>query len=96
MPHLEIDAERMCQNLDLTNGLIFSEAITAALGEKIGRSQARKLVDSAIERAVKEKLSLRTVLDENPEIKKHLSPKELDKLFDPGITRARRANSSTA
>lgn len=83
VPHLEIDAERMCQNLDLTNGLIFSEAITAALGEKIGRSQARKLVDSAIERAVKEKLSLRTVLDENPEIKKHLSPKELDKLFDP-------------
>jgi 3-carboxy-cis,cis-muconate cycloisomerase len=83
VPHLEIDAQRMRQNLDLTNGLIFSEAITAALGEKIGRSQARKLIDAAAERAAKEKLSLRRVLDENPEITKHLSTQEFDKLFDP-------------
>jgi 3-carboxy-cis,cis-muconate cycloisomerase len=83
MPHLEIDVQRMRQNLDLSNGLIFAEAVTAALGEKIGRSQARKLLDSANERAAKEKLSLRKVLDENPEIKKHLSPQELDRLFDP-------------
>jgi 3-carboxy-cis,cis-muconate cycloisomerase len=83
VPSLEIDVQRMRQNLDLTDGLIFSEAITAALGEKIGRSQARQLLDSASERAAKEKLSLRKVLDENPEIKKHLSPQELEKLFDP-------------
>ena len=83
VPHLEIDIERMRQNLDLTNGLIFSEAITAALGEKVDRSQARKLVDSASERAAKEKRPLRKALDENPEITKHLSPQELEKLFNP-------------
>jgi 3-carboxy-cis,cis-muconate cycloisomerase len=83
MPHLEIDIERMRQNLDLTNGLIFAESITAALGERISRSQARKLLDTAVERAAKEKCGLRKVLDENPEIKKHLSPQELEKLFDP-------------
>ncbi len=83
VPHLEIDVARMRHNLDLTNGLIFSEAITAALGEKIDRSLARQLLDSASKRAAKEKLSLRKVLDENPEITKHLSPQELEKLFDP-------------
>jgi 3-carboxy-cis,cis-muconate cycloisomerase len=83
VPHLEIDVERMRQNLDLTNGQIFSEAITAALGEKIGRSHARKLLDTASERAAKENRPLRHVLDENPEIRQHLSPQELEKLFDP-------------
>ncbi len=84
VPNLEIDVQRMRRNLDLTNGLIFSEAITAALGKKIGRSQARKLLESASKSAAKEKLSLRKVLDENPEIKKHLSSQELEKLFNPG------------
>jgi 3-carboxy-cis,cis-muconate cycloisomerase len=84
VPHLEINVERMRQNLDMTDGLIFSEAVTAALGEKIGRSQARQLLDAASERATKEKLSLRKVLDEDPEINKHLSPQELERLFDPG------------
>jgi 3-carboxy-cis,cis-muconate cycloisomerase len=83
VPHLEIDVQRMRHNLDLTNGLIFSEAMAAALGEKIGRSQARKLIDAASERATKEKGGLRKVLDENSEITKHLSPQELKKLFDP-------------
>jgi len=83
VPQLEIDVQRMRQNLDLTNGLIFAESITAALGERISRSQARKLLDTAVERAAKEKCGLRKVLDENPEIKKHLSPQELEKLFDP-------------
>jgi 3-carboxy-cis,cis-muconate cycloisomerase len=83
VPQLEIDVQRMRQNLDLTNGLIFAEAVTAALGEKIGRSQARTLLDAASERAAKEQLSLRNVLDENPVITKHLSAPELEKLFDP-------------
>src|SRR5450432_98231 len=73
VPQLEIDVQCMRQNLDLTNGLIFAEAVTAALGERISRSQARKLLDTAVERAAKEKCGLRKVLDENPEIKKHLS-----------------------
>ena len=37
---LEIDAERMRSNLDVTQGLIMAEAVTTALGAKLGRDQA--------------------------------------------------------
>ncbi len=83
LPRLEIDVERMQRNLCSTQGLIYAEAITAALGEKIGRLQARQLIDAATARAIAEKRPLRNVLEDNPEIKKQLLPQDLDRLFDP-------------
>jgi 3-carboxy-cis,cis-muconate cycloisomerase len=83
VPRLEIDVKRMRENLELTKGLIFAESITAALGEKINRSEARDLIDAASERAVKEKRHLRDVLHDNQKIATHLSSDQLDKLFDP-------------
>jgi 3-carboxy-cis,cis-muconate cycloisomerase len=82
-PRLEIDVQRMRENLELTRGLIFAEAITAALGEKIDRSQARELIEAASERATKEKRHLRDVISDDQKIAKHLSSDQLDKLFDP-------------
>ena len=83
VPRLEIDVKRMRENLELTKGLIFAEAITAVLGEKIPRSQARELIDAASERAIKEKRHLRDVLCDDQKIATHLSSDQLDKLFDP-------------
>ena len=83
VPRLEIDVKRMRENLNLTKGLIFAEAITAAFGEKIGRSQARELIDAASERAIKEKRHLRDVINDDEKIAKHLSADQLDNLFDP-------------
>jgi 3-carboxy-cis,cis-muconate cycloisomerase len=83
VPRLEIDVQRMRENLELTRGLIFAEAITAALGEKINRSQARELIDAASERAIKEKRHLRDVISDDQKIAKHLTVQQLDKLFDP-------------
>jgi 3-carboxy-cis,cis-muconate cycloisomerase len=82
VPRLEIDVARMRENLDLTKGLIFAEAITAALGEKISRSQARELIDAASERAIKEKCHLRDVINDDQKIAKHLSTDQLDSLFE--------------
>jgi 3-carboxy-cis,cis-muconate cycloisomerase len=82
VPRLEIDVQRMRENLELTKGLIFAEAITAALGEKISRSQARELIDAASTRALKEKLHLRDVINDDQKIAKHLSADQLDHLFD--------------
>jgi 3-carboxy-cis,cis-muconate cycloisomerase len=82
VPRLEIDVERMRQNLNLTKGLIFAEAITAALSEKISRSQARELLDAASERAIKERRNLRDVINDDQKIAKHFSADDLDKLFD--------------
>ena len=83
IPRLEIDVKRMGENLELTKGLIFAEAVSAALGEKINRSQARELMDTASERAIKEKRHLRDVISDDQEIAKHLPAQQLDKLFDP-------------
>jgi 3-carboxy-cis,cis-muconate cycloisomerase len=83
VPRLEIDVKRMRENLERTRGLIFAEAITAALGEKISRRHARELVDAASERAITEKRHLRDVVNDDRKIAEHLPAQQLDKLFDP-------------
>src|SRR6202022_2313773 len=83
VPRLEIDVKRMRENLELTKGLTFAEAIATKLGEKISRSHARELIDAASERAIKEKRHLRDVINDDQKIAKHFSPQQLDKLFDP-------------
>jgi 3-carboxy-cis,cis-muconate cycloisomerase len=83
VPHLEIDVKRMRENLQLTKGLIFAEAVTTALGEKINRSEARELIDAASEQAIKEKRHLRDVINNDQKIAKHFSSDQLDNLFDP-------------
>jgi adenylosuccinate lyase len=44
---LEVDAARMRSNLDTAHGLIMAEAVTFALAEKLGKSEAHHLVEEA-------------------------------------------------
>ena len=80
---LEIDAERMRENLAATHGLIFAEAVTMALGRHIGRMPAYQLIEGACRRAVEEQRPLRDVLNTDPSVTAHLPGSELDRLFDP-------------
>jgi 3-carboxy-cis,cis-muconate cycloisomerase len=80
---IEIDAARMVENLEATRGLILAEAVTMALGGKLGRLQAHQLVEEACRRAVGGKRHLRDVLAEDPEVRKHLSAADLERLLDP-------------
>jgi 3-carboxy-cis,cis-muconate cycloisomerase len=80
---LEIDPERMRQNLDVTHGLIFAEAVTMALAEKMPRSDAHELVQLASKRALRERRELRSALAEDAIVKASLSEAELDRLFTP-------------
>jgi 3-carboxy-cis,cis-muconate cycloisomerase len=82
LPGLEIDAEHMKRNLDLTDGLLFAEAVSMALAEKIGKAQAHDLVQAACMRALKEKRGLRPILSGDPRISAHLSATDLDRLFN--------------
>ncbi len=75
------DAERMRHNLDLTQGQIMAEAVTMALGAKIGRQAAYEVVERACRAAGKR--HLRAVLEQDGVIGAHLSTKELDRAFDP-------------
>lgn len=84
LPHLEIDGQRMRRNLDLTQGLVFAEAVSMALGQKIGKPQAHEMIEAACKRALQEKRELRAILGEDAKVSAHLSPAELDRLFEPG------------
>jgi 3-carboxy-cis,cis-muconate cycloisomerase len=83
-PLLEIDTERMKQNLEATRGLIYAEAVSMALAEQIGKSDAHRLVEAASARATKQRRHFRDVLAEDAQVSKHLSPGALAELFDPG------------
>ena len=80
---LEVDAARMRVNLDATGGLIMAEAVTFALAEEIGKSDAHHLVEAAAKKAVAGKQHLRDVLASDPKVTAHLGADKLAKLFDP-------------
>jgi 3-carboxy-cis,cis-muconate cycloisomerase len=80
---LDVDAARMRSNLDATHGLIMAEAITFALAETIGKSDAHHLIEAASKRAVAEKKHLRDVLSADSLVTAHLSPEKIAALFEP-------------
>jgi 3-carboxy-cis,cis-muconate cycloisomerase len=80
---LEVDAARMRVNLDATHGLIMAEAVTFALAETIGKSEAHHLVEAAVKRAVAEKQHLRNVLAGDTKVTSHLNAAKIAALFEP-------------
>ncbi|MGB2625986.1 MAG: 3-carboxy-cis,cis-muconate cycloisomerase [Candidatus Acidiferrum sp.] len=79
---LVVHTERMKQNLDLTNGLIFAEAVTFALAKHIGKSRAHDLVETACKKAIAEKRHLRSLLEEDSSVISHIPRVELNTFFD--------------
>ncbi|RXH24960.1 3-carboxy-cis,cis-muconate cycloisomerase [Bradyrhizobium nanningense] len=80
---LDVDTARMRSNLDATHGLIMAEAVTFALAETIGKSDAHHLVEAASKRAVAEKKHLREVLSADSQVIAQLSPEKIAALFEP-------------
>src|SRR3954470_17344383 len=80
---LEVDAGRMRANLDMTNGLVMSEAVMMGLGRHLGREYAHDLVYDLCREAIRLDRPLLDLLAENPEINRHLSRAELAALCDP-------------
>jgi 3-carboxy-cis,cis-muconate cycloisomerase len=80
---LEVDAERMARNLDLTQGLVLAEAVSIVLAQRVGRDTAHHLLEQCCKRAVTEQRHLRAVLGDEPQVTAELSDAELDHLLDP-------------
>jgi 3-carboxy-cis,cis-muconate cycloisomerase len=80
---LEVDVERMRLNLDATHGLIMAEAVTMALAETIGKSDAHHLIEAASRKAVAEKVHLRQVLTRDSKVTVLLSADRIAELFEP-------------
>jgi 3-carboxy-cis,cis-muconate cycloisomerase len=83
IPGLEVDAQRMLQNLDLTHGLVLAEAVSIALAQRMGRDAAHHLIERCCRRAVEQGKHLREVLGAEPEITAQLSSQALDNLLNP-------------
>jgi 3-carboxy-cis,cis-muconate cycloisomerase len=79
---LETDAERMRGNLDIGQGLIMVEAVTMALGAKLGPHQAKLIVEEASKQAISSKRHLNSILAEDPRVTAHMTPGELARLFE--------------
>src|SRR5262249_42895211 len=82
-PNLHVHTNRMRENLELTRGLIYAEAVSMALAEKLGRAAAHEKIEAACRAASSSQRHLREVLASQPEISSLLTLAELDGLFDP-------------
>jgi len=80
---LEVDPARMRANLDLTNGLVASEAVMMGLGPYLGRERAHDLVYDLCRDAIKQNRPLLDLLAENAEVTRHLDRAALARLCDP-------------
>jgi len=82
LPGLQVNTARMRENLDATRGLIFAEAVTMALSDRLGKMPAHMLVEAACKKALTEKRHLKEVLLQEPGLHGYLTPADLEGLFD--------------
>jgi len=80
---LQVNEKKMRTNLDITNGLIMSEAVMMGLGAAMGRNRAHDVVYDVCREVVKTGKPLIDLLEKNAEIRKHASRKDLEKMVDP-------------
>ncbi|MCA3748422.1 MAG: adenylosuccinate lyase, partial [Rubrobacter sp.] len=80
---LEVNRERMRENLNLGGGIVFSGRVLLALVEAgMGRDEAYALVQRAAMRAWEGEGGFRELLEEEEEVRQRLGER-LDGLFDP-------------
>ena len=81
--HLIVYPENMMRNLNLTNGLIFSQEVLLSLIQKgLTREDAYKLVQKNAMKVWEEKIDFKDLIKNDAKISKLLSNNEIDRLFD--------------
>jgi 3-carboxy-cis,cis-muconate cycloisomerase len=80
---LRLDPQRMRRNLDLSGGLIMSEAVMLRLGQQIGRQHAHDVVYDAAQAAFVEGRSFADLLAADPRVTAHLDRGAIAALLDP-------------
>jgi 3-carboxy-cis,cis-muconate cycloisomerase len=80
---LQVFPQRMRENLDLSGGLIMAEAVMLELGKQIGRQRAHDTVYEAAQASVTQARPFRDTLADEPHVKAHLTPSQIEALLDP-------------
>jgi adenylosuccinate lyase len=79
---LELHEARMRANLDVTGGLITSEAVMLALGHAIGRQAAHEVIYEAAD-ATRHGVTFSDALKSDRRVMDHIPPEDLEALLDP-------------
>jgi len=80
---LEVDAKAMMRNIEMTGGLVMSEAVMMGLGPYIGREVAHDLVYDLCRESLAKNVPLLDLLAANREIAKHVDRAALQRMLDP-------------
>ena len=80
---LQVDPVAMRRNIELTDGLVMSEAVMMGLGPYIGREYAHDLVYDLCRQAIADGKPLLALLSAHPEISTHVDRAGLERMLDP-------------
>lgn len=80
---LVIDADRMRANLDISQGLIVSEAVMMGLAPALGREEAHHIVKHACDVALTRRIPLVDALMRDPTVAQRLDRAAVEALIDP-------------
>lgn len=80
---LEVFPTRMRQNLDLLGGLLLSEKIMLALGEKIGKQTAHEVVYEIAMSSFEQEIPFKEALMSDQRVSNHLDEEEIVELLNP-------------
>ncbi|WP_052283377.1 3-carboxy-cis,cis-muconate cycloisomerase [Kluyvera genomosp. 1] len=80
---MQVNAQKMRDDLDITHGLIMAESVTQALAAFIGKADAHHVVEKICHRAIALDCPLQPLLENDPLVSQHLFPEQLTPLLDP-------------
>ena len=80
---LRVFPDRMRRNLDLSGGLIMSEALMLELGRLIGRQRAHDAIYDAAQASVVEVKPFTETLAEVEDVRENLTAEQIEALLDP-------------
>jgi 3-carboxy-cis,cis-muconate cycloisomerase len=80
---LQVDTAAMLRNIEMTGGLVMSEAVMMGLGPYIGREVAHDLVYDLCRESLARNVPLLDLLVAHPEIAKHVDRAALQRMLDP-------------
>jgi 3-carboxy-cis,cis-muconate cycloisomerase len=80
---LELDGERMRENLRLSEGMLGSESVMLALGERIGRQHAHEIVYEVAQKAAVTGAPFLDLLCQDPAVVAAFTRAEVEELLDP-------------
>ncbi len=83
LSNLTVNETRMRKNLDVLKGLMMSEPLMLALGEKVGKQTAHEIIYEISMEAFEQDAPFLEKLLENKTVRDNLSREELEKILDP-------------